>query len=45
MLQNLTIGKRLTLGFAALALLILVMGTFAAQRMGNAQDTVRAVTQ
>jgi len=45
MLQNLTIGKRLTLGFAALALLILVMGAFAAQRMGTAQDTVRAVTQ
>jgi methyl-accepting chemotaxis protein len=45
MLQNLTIGRRLTLGFAALALLILVMGAFAAQRMGKAQDTVRAVTQ
>ncbi|KQY52733.1 methyl-accepting chemotaxis protein [Lysobacter sp. Root494] len=45
MLQNLTIGRRLTLGFAALALLIVVMGAFAAQRMGNAQDTVRAVTQ
>ena len=45
MFQNLTIGKRLTLGFAVLALLILVMGAFAAQRMGHAQETVRTVTQ
>jgi methyl-accepting chemotaxis protein len=45
MFQNLTIGKRLTLGFAVLALLILVMGGFAAQRMGLAQETVRTVTR
>ncbi|GAB3093806.1 methyl-accepting chemotaxis protein [Lysobacter terrae] len=45
MLQNLTIGRRLTLGFAALAVLILVMGAFAAQRMGTAQNTVRTLTQ
>src|SRR5688572_14909059 len=44
MFQNLTIGKRLTLGFAVLALLILAMGAFAAQRMGHAQQTVRGVT-
>lgn len=45
MLQNLNIGKRLAFGFGALALLILVMGAFAAQRMGTAQHTVRNVTQ
>ena len=45
MLQNLNIGKRLAFGFGALALLILVMGAFAAQRMGTAQSTVRTLTQ
>ena len=44
MLQNLTIGKRLTIGFSALAVLILVTGAFAALRMGNTQTMVRKVT-
>ena len=44
MLQNLTIGKRLTIGFSALAVLILVTGAFAAWRMGNTQKMVQKVT-
>jgi len=44
MFQNLSIGKRLAIGFSALALLILITGGFAAQRMGNTQKMVRKVT-
>ncbi|MGB3393860.1 MAG: methyl-accepting chemotaxis protein, partial [Stenotrophomonas sp.] len=44
MFQNLSIGKRLAFGFSALALLILITGGFAAQRMGNTQQMVRKVT-
>ena len=44
MLQNLTIGKRLTIGFSALAILILITGAFSAQRMGLMQDSVRQLT-
>ena len=44
MLQNLTIGKRLGYGFAALAALLLVTGIFAVQRLGAAQATVRFLT-
>ena len=44
MLQNLSIGKRLAIGFSALVLLILITGGFAAQRMGNTQQMVRKVT-
>ena len=44
MLQNLTIGKRLAIGFSALALLIFVTGAFSALRMGNTQTMVRRVT-
>ncbi|MBV2210059.1 MAG: MCP four helix bundle domain-containing protein [Thermomonas sp.] len=44
MLQNLTIGKRLIIGFSALAILILITGIFAAQRMGTTQDEVRKFT-
>ena len=44
MLQNLTIGKRLAIGFSALAVLILVTGAFSALRMGNTQRMVQKVT-
>ena len=44
MLQNLTIGKRLAIGFSALAILILVTGVFSALRMGNTQRMVQKVT-
>ncbi len=44
MLQNLSIGKRLTIGFSALAVLILITGAFAALRMGNTQTMVHKVT-
>ena len=44
MLQNLTIGKRLAIGFSALAVLILVTGAFAVWRMGNTQKMVQKVT-
>ena len=44
MFASLSIGKRLGIGFAALALLIVVMGGFAAQRMGTAQDVVLDLT-
>ena len=45
MLQNLTIGKRLAIGFSALAVLILVTGAFSALRMGNTQRMVQKVTE
>ena len=45
MFKNFGIGKRLAIGFAALALLILAMGGFSAQRMGTVQSTVRNVMQ
>ena len=44
MFSSFSIGKRLGIGFAALALLILVMGGFAADRMGTAQDMVLDLT-
>src|SRR5690606_123099 len=44
MFSSFSIGKRLGIGFAALALLILVMGGFAADRMGRAQDMVLDLT-
>ncbi len=44
MLQNLTIGKRLAIGFSALAVLILITGAFSALRMGNTQRMVQKVT-
>ncbi|MDH7451477.1 HAMP domain-containing protein, partial [Luteimonas composti] len=44
MFASLSIGKRLGIGFAALALLIVVMGGFAAQRMGTAQGVVLDLT-
>ena len=44
MFDNLTIGKRLAIAFSALAVLILVTGAFAVQRMGHTQATVRSVT-
>ncbi|MGJ4730534.1 methyl-accepting chemotaxis protein, partial [Luteimonas sp. SDU101] len=45
MFSSLSIGRRLGIGFAALALLILVMGGFAAQRMGAAQHVVLDLTR
>ncbi|TLX22199.1 methyl-accepting chemotaxis protein [Thermomonas fusca] len=44
MLQNLTIGKRLAIGFSALAILIFATGAFSALRMGNTQRMVQKVT-
>jgi len=44
MFRSLSIGKRLGIGFSALALLIVVMGGFAANRMGTAQDVVLDLT-
>jgi methyl-accepting chemotaxis protein len=44
MFQNLTIGKRLTIGFSALALLILITGAFSGLRMGVMQQGVRQLT-
>ncbi len=44
MLQNLTIGKRLAIGFSALAALILITGALAALRMGVMQESVRQLT-
>ncbi|QOW20094.1 MCP four helix bundle domain-containing protein [Lysobacter ciconiae] len=44
MFQNLKIGRRLTIGFAALTVLLIVLGAFAAQRMGSVQKTVQEIT-
>jgi methyl-accepting chemotaxis protein len=44
MFKHLRIGRRLAIGFGALVLLILAMGGFAVQRMGEAQDVVRKIT-
>ncbi|MGY1518814.1 methyl-accepting chemotaxis protein [Luteimonas sp. A482] len=44
MFSSLNIGKRLGIGFAALALLIVVMGGFAVDRMGVAQEMVLELT-
>ncbi len=44
MLQNLTIGKRLAIGFTALAILIVATGVFSVLRMGNTQNMVQKVT-
>src|SRR5690606_24587251 len=44
MFRSLSIGKRLGIGFSALALLIVVMGGFAANRIGTSQDVVLDLT-
>ena len=44
MLQNLTIGKRLGFGFAALAALLLAIGIFAVERLGTTQQAVHTLT-
>ena len=44
MFKHLKIGKRLAIAFAALVLLIVVMGGFAVLRMGTAQDVVSGIT-
>ncbi|TYT26338.1 HAMP domain-containing protein [Luteimonas viscosa] len=44
MFKSLSIGKRLTIGFAALALLIVAIGGFAVLRMGKMQEEVLHLT-